>query len=72
MLNLNNTFEELSQLYESVLELDTPYMLRNDGQLISCKELLIHPYINILPSGAKSKTAAYKLIMVKQIIIAGF
>jgi len=46
-----------------VLELDTPYMLRNDGKLISCKELMIHPYINKLPTSAKNRKAAYDFLI---------
>ncbi len=63
MTNFNQTFDVLNKLYESVLELDTPYMLRRDGELISCKDLMIHPYINILPTSAKNKKAAYQFLL---------
>lgn len=55
-------FEELNKLYE-VIELDTPYMLRNDGKLISCKDLVIHPYINKLPTSTKNIKAAYDFLL---------
>jgi hypothetical protein len=61
--NFNQTFDTLSKLYESVLELDTPYMLRRDGKLISCKDILMHPYIEVLPARAKDKVAAYKFLL---------
>lgn len=63
MSNFNQTFDTLSSLYESVLELDTPYMLRRDGKLISCKELMIHPYVNTIPTSARNKAAAYKFLL---------
>ena len=63
MENFNDTFDVLTKLYESMLEVDTPYMLRRDGNLISCKELMIHPYINTIPTSAKNKTAAYKFLL---------
>ena len=63
MKNLTETFGELNSLYEAVLELDTPYMLRRDGEIISCKDILMHPYIEVLPARAKDKGAAYKFLL---------
>lgn len=58
-------FEELNKLYEEVIELDTSYMLRNDGKLISCKDLAIHPYINKLSTSTKNIKAAYDFLLAK-------
>lgn len=61
--SFNQTFDKLSKLYGAILELDTPYMLRRDGELISCKDILIHPYIEVLPARVKDKGAAYKFLL---------